>query len=152
MKKSALIAGVSIVIVLMVVINIPLGPLPPLARLLNPTQGVWVPPIPKNSTVISEFNLTQNDSIANVIVYRESDGFIGIASNRTWALFYEQGYLEAQYRLEQLTILERTANGNLASVVGPSAISSDTLSRLLMDCQVAQEEVSNLSKNSFTYT
>ncbi|MCW6168166.1 MAG: penicillin acylase family protein [Thermoplasmatales archaeon] len=151
MKKSALIAGVSIVIVLMVVINIPLGPLPPLARLLNPTQGVWVPPIPKNSTVVSEFNLTQNDSTANVIVYREPDGFTGIASNHTWALFYEQGYLEAQYRLEQLTILERTANGNLASVVGPSAISSDTLSRLLMDCQVAHEEVSNLSKNSFTY-
>ncbi len=151
MKKSSLIVGVVIVVVLMVVISVPLGPLPPLARLLNPTQGVWVPPLPKNSTVISEFNLSQNDSKANVMVYRESDGFIGVASNQTWAVYYEQGYIEAQYRLEQLTVLERTANGDLAAVIGPSAISSDTLSRLLMDCQVAQKEVDNLSKSSFTY-
>jgi len=151
MKKSALIAGASIIVVLMFVINIPLGPLPPLAGLLNPTQGVWAPSAPKNSTVISEFNLTQNKSVAGVMVYRESDGFIGIASNHTWAVYYEQGYMEAQYRLEQLTILEKTANGDLASIVGPSAVSTDTLSRLLMDCQVARKEVNNLSRSSFTY-
>ena len=151
MRKRGFVVGISVLIVVLVVLNIPLGPLPPISKLLNPSQGVWSPGIPPYATGVREINITQNGSTAHVVIYRESDGIIGIASNQTWAVFYEQGYLEAQYRLEQLDILKRTATGNLSSILGSSLIPMDTFNRELGNYRIGMEEAKNLSKSSYTY-
>ena len=66
-------------------------------------------------------------------------------------MYYEQGYLEAQYRLEEMDFLKRTALGTLSQVVGPSVLSSDIFYRTLEDYQLAAEERANLSTSSQTY-
>ncbi|AKV75331.1 penicillin amidase [Metallosphaera sedula] len=149
-KKSRLVLSGVVLVVVILLGSLPLGPLPPLFSLLNPSTGVWATE-PSYSTGVTTFTLTQGNNHALVTVYREPDGFIGIASNETWAVYYEQGYLEAEYRLAQMEFLLLTATGNLSTVLGKSALSSDIFFRELGDYQIAQQEVANLSPTSYTY-
>ena len=150
-SKKRLIISVFVLAVTFVLISIPFGPLPPLEKLLNPASGIWAPNISPYATGIHEINITQNGSTSSVTVFNEPDGFIGIASNTTWGMYYEQGYLEAQYRLAQMEVIKREALGTLSGLVGASELSSDIFFRQLEDLQIAQQEVSNLSKTGLTY-
>lgn len=129
---------------------VPLVSLPPLFHLLNPASGVWVVEEPYTNGTQS-FVLSQGVNHASVTVFREADGFVGIASNETWAVYFEQGYVEAEYRLAQMEFLLLTATGNLSSVVGRAALSSDIFNRELGNYELAEEEAANLSASSYTY-
>lgn len=150
MRQVKFSVSVAILVVLIILGFVSLGPLPPLVNLLNPSSGLWVAP-PPYATGVQTFVLTQGSRHALVTIYQEPDGFIGIASNETWATFFEQGYLEAKYRLAQMEFLLLTAVGNLSSVLGPSALSSDIFFRELGNYNIAEEEVANLSPTSYTY-
>jgi len=145
--------GVSLALLVVVVVSgsVSLGPLPPLFGLLNPASGVWVAEEPYvNGT--QSLTITQGVNHASVTVFREADGFVGIASNETWAVYFEQGYIEAEYRLAQMEFLLLTATGNLSSVVGREALSSDIFMRELGNYELAEQEAANLSPSSYTYT
>ena len=150
-SKKRLIISVFVLAVAFVLISVPFGPLPPLEKLLNPATGIWAPNISQYATGIHEINITQNGTTSSVTVFNEPDGFIGIASNTTWGMYYEQGYLEAQYRLAQMEVIKREALGTLSGLIGASELSSDVFFRQLEDLQIAQQEVSNLSKTGLTY-
>ena len=150
-RVKSLVVSVSLITVVLVVTAVPIGGLPPLSQLLNPSSGVWDPHIPSYATGVQYLNVTVNESTSAIVVYRESDGFIGIDSNTTWGMYYEQGYLEAQYRLEEMDFLKRTALGTLSQVVGPSVLSSDIFYRTLEDYQIAAEERAGLSAANQTY-
>ncbi|MEM0321082.1 MAG: penicillin acylase family protein [Thermoprotei archaeon] len=145
--------GVSLIILIVVLLSgfVSIGPLPPLFGLLNPSSGVWVAEQPYVNGSQS-FVLSQGGEHASVTVFRETDGFIGIASNETWAVYFEQGYIEAQYRLAQMEFLLLTATGNLSSVVGSSALPSDIFNRELGNYQLGELEAANLSASGgYTY-
>ena len=148
--KRLIVSIIAIAIVL-IMISVSFAGIPPFYKLLNPATGIMAPgPLPYTP---GEKNITVNinGKTSNIIVNRQADGFIGIASNNTRGVYYEQGYLEAKYRLEEMTILELTSQGNLSSVVGPSVVSMDKFYRELMDNQVAQQELDNLSRTGMTY-
>ena len=149
-KKRFIVSIVSLVIVL-VMISVSFAGIPSLYKLLNPSSGAMAPGTSPYSPGVTETTVTINGEISSITVNSQADGFIGIASSNTRGVYYEQGYLEAQYRLEEMTILELTSQGNLSSVVGPSALSMDIFYRELMDNQIAQEELNNLSKTGSTY-
>ncbi len=151
LKKKRLIVSVASIAVVALLLSSPLGPLPPLSGLLSPTSGIWHVNLPQNVTGVQYLNITQNGSTASVVIYTESDGFLGIASNHNWSLYYEQGYLEAKYRLEQLQFLKKTALGELSSLVGKSTLPIDNFFRQIQDLQVAWNEYKNLSRTSYTY-
>lgn len=143
----------SFVVLLVVVASgfVSLGPLPPLFGLLNPSLGVWAVEQPYYNGSTS-FVLSQGAQHASVTVYRETDGFVGIASNETWAVYFEQGYIEAEYRLAQMEFLLLTAVGNLSSVIGSQALSTDIFFRELGNYRVAELEYQNLSETGgYTY-
>lgn len=150
-SKKRLIISAIVLAIVFVMISMSIGPLPPLQQLLNPKTGVWQPPLPQYATGIQYFNLTINGTPTSIVQFNEPDGFIGIASNTTVGLYFMQGYLEAKYRLEEMTIFKRTALGTLAQVVGPSAASMDEFNRQLMNLQIAREEVKNLTKSGYEY-
>ena len=145
------IVSIVILVILLVAGAIPLGPLPPLFALLNPQTGVWAPNPGVENIGPRNFTLSQNGSSASLQVVIDPNGFIRIASNETWALYYEQGYLTAKYRLTQLDFTRRLAEGNLSAILGSSELSSDESYRTLEMYPVAQEIVSNLSRTSLTY-
>jgi penicillin amidase len=67
----------------------------------------------------------------NVTIRRDEWGVPHITASSPEDLFFAQGYVAAQDRLWQMEIWRRTAEGRLAEVVGPSALPSDRLARLL---------------------
>ncbi|MEM3671449.1 MAG: penicillin acylase family protein [Thermoprotei archaeon] len=145
--------AVSLVLLATVMLSgfVSIGPLPALFGLLNPSSGVWVAESPYANNTQS-FVLSQAGRHASITVFREQDGFMGIASNETWAVYFEQGYLEAEYRLAQMEFLLLTATGNLSSVVGQGAISSDIFNRELGNLQLGEIEAANLSASGgYTY-
>ena len=149
-SKKRFIVGIIVAIVIISMISVSIGPLPPTNKLLNPSKGIYSIP-PAYKTGAKYMNITYNGKTAEVITFQESDGFIGIYSNHNWSLYYEQGYLEAKYRLAQMVFIKKEAQGTLSELVGKSELSSDIFSRELMDCQIAKSEVNNLSKTSYTY-
>jgi len=150
-SRKRLIASVISLVIVLVLISVSFAGIPSLYKLLNPASGIMAPGSEPYLPGVTQKTLDINGETSTVILNRQSDGFIGIASNNTRGLYYEQGYLEAQYRIEEMTILELTSQGNLSSVAGPSVVSMDIFYRELMDNQIAQEELNNLSRSSATY-
>ncbi len=150
MKTLRVIISFSILAILLAATVLPIGSLPPLAKLLNPQTGIWAPTSLQSSVELGQQSSTisRNGSTAQLTVETEADGFVRIASNETWALYYEQGYMTAKLRLTQMDFTRRLAEGNLSQIVGSSALSSDELYRTLEMYPVATEIVGNLSKTS----
>lgn len=87
-----------------------------------------------------------------VTVYQEQDGFTAIASNSTWATFFEEGYLTAKYRLLEMDLFRRTVQGNMSAILGPSFLSSDQFYRSLGMYQTALESANLSRQNSSFYS
>jgi penicillin amidase len=68
---------------------------------------------------------------ANVQVARDEWGVPHISAASADDLFFAQGFVAAQDRLWQMELWRRTAEGRLAEIVGPPAVSRDRLARLL---------------------
>ena len=98
-SKTRFIVSIISIAIVLVMISVSFAGIPPFYKLLNPATGIMAPgPLPYSP---GEKNLTVNvnGETSNIIVNMQSDGFIGIASNNTRGVYYEQGYLEAKYRL-----------------------------------------------------
>lgn len=152
MRRARFIVAVLLSAVLLAVIFIPIGPLPPLYSLLNPENGIMAPGHPSPGNYSVTMNVEYRGVYYPVLVDVNSTGFVRIASDCNWTTYYVQGYMEAKYRLEQMDIIKREAQGRLSQVIGPSEISSDIFFRELMDCQIASEELHNLSSKGYTYS
>jgi penicillin G amidase len=152
-KRRRLIISSLILAILLAGIAFPLGSLPPFATLFNPQTGIWAPSAPQSNVVLGQQSITvsENGSSAQVVVDIDPNGFVRVASNQTWAMYYEQGYQTAKFRLTQMDFTRRLAEGNLSGIVGSTALSSDEFYRTLLMYPVATEIVDNLSKSSPTY-
>jgi len=146
-KLGLVTVGLLLVIAL---VSVPISVMVPLGQVLNPGTGVWVN-VPPPGVGCHSGVLTVNGSSAAIVVCVTPDGFVRIASNETWAVFYEQGYLTAEYRLAQMYFMAMMTMGNLSSIVGPSVLPSDEFFRVLLTPQVTQEIVNSLNKSSFVY-
>ena len=150
-RVKSLIISVIFIAVIVTLTSMPIGGLPPLQNLLNPNSGVWDPVVPKGSMGVQYENISVNGTTGEVVIYTQPDGFIGIQSNNTFLVYYMQGYLEAQYRLEEMDFIKRTALGTLSQVIGSSTLSSDIFYRTIQDCQIAKQEVNNMSPSSYMH-
>lgn len=82
---------------------------------------------------------------APVIVRRDQHGVPHIEAASQEDLFVAQGYVTAQDRLWQMDTYRRSANGELAEVLGPSLIPHDKAQRMLQFRNVARRIYANLS-------
>ncbi len=103
-------------------IGLPGVPLPPLAKFLNPANGVW------NNAEASVFNNEilkfPNLSGKPEIIYDERMVPHIYADNVKDALFL-QGYVEAENRLFQMDFMTRAASGRLSEVMGAITLPID---------------------------
>lgn len=99
------------------------GPLPPLGSTLNPGTGVW--------TAASDARLLQSETLhvaglqRPVTVVFEANGTPHIQAATDDDLFWTIGYIQARFRLTQMDLTRRQAEGRLAEILGPEALSSD---------------------------
>jgi len=82
---------------------------------------------------------------APVTVRRDQHGVPHIDAASQEDLFVAQGYVTAQDRLWQMDAYRRSANGELAEVMGPSLLRHDKMERLLQFRNVAHRIYTNLA-------
>ena len=82
---------------------------------------------------------------APVIVRRDAHGVPHIDAATQDDLFMAQGYVTAQDRLWQMDGLRRSANGELAEILGPSLLRHDKTQRVLQFRNTARRVYANLS-------
>lgn len=116
--------------------NIPIknNPLPPLGKLLNPTDGIW------SNARKSEKSL----NISNLKIEGKAEIYFDerevphvFAANLEDAL-YLQGYLEAYNRLFQMDFIARAASSRLSEVLGDKTLEID-IKRLRSGTELASE-------------
>src|SRR6266567_9329687 len=81
---------------------------------------------------------------APVIVRRDAHGVPHIQAATQDDLFLAQGYVAAQDRLWQMDTYRRSANGELAEVLGARLIPYDTVKRVMGFRKIAQRLYTNL--------
>jgi penicillin amidase len=93
-----------------------------------------------------EIHLTQGapSLSAPVIVRRDQHGVPHIDAATQQDLFLAQGYITAQDRLWQMDAFRRSANGELAEVMGPSLLRHDKAQRMFQFRNTARRIYTNL--------
>ena len=106
---------------------------------------VWFYRAAKASLPAVDGTLKFSGLTAPVIVTRDSLGVPNISAGNLHDLFFAQGFITAQDRLWQMDMTRRFASGDLAEILGPEYIKSDTQQRILGLRQVAEKMATDLS-------
>jgi penicillin G amidase len=116
-----------------------LGPLPALARAMNPGTGVWTSASSK-ALQVSTQELKLHGLQKSVTVLFEKDGTPHIQAQTTHDAWLALGYLQAKDRLFQMDLMRRQGEGLLSEVVGSPALESDQFQRQLDLTRTADAE------------
>jgi penicillin amidase len=134
------------VLAVLVVCGAGYGAIPALGRVLDPGHGAWASAA-GGEPVRSE-RLSLPGLVSPVTVTFSPQGVPVIdAANEGDALLAE-GYLHASFRLTQMDLERRLAEGTLAQLVGPSAVASDEFELRLGLLRTARLEWAEMPKNS----
>ncbi|MFX0197468.1 MAG: penicillin acylase family protein [Candidatus Hodarchaeota archaeon] len=128
-KLIRVVSYVGLALVVIGVLTISLGPMPPLGNLINPNGGLWAvsqnADLPENQTVqLSGLHDT-------VTIYRDRYGVPHIYAKTEEDLYYATGYVHAQDRLWQLDITRRQFNGRVSEILGDVALETDIFYRTI---------------------
>lgn len=123
--RRRLHAGASLIVtaLLLFVLAVGYGPVPALGSALEPGGGVWNS---GGNDVASSKTVHLPGMNGAATVYFDSAGVPAVHARCDADLFEAEGYLHASYRLSQLDLERRTAEGRLAEIDGPAGVPSDT--------------------------
>jgi penicillin G amidase len=134
------------VLAVLVVCGAGFGRVPALGRVLDPGHGAWAAAAGGQLPRSQVLRLPGLTDPATVSFDRQGIATIE-AANEGDALLAE-GYVHASFRLAQMDLERRQAEGTLAQLVGPSAVSSDEFELRLGLLRTAQREWAQLPKSS----
>ncbi len=117
------------------VFSAPLGPLPPLGSLLDPTTGLWS--LAFGNRALQTQTIEVAGLSAPAVIVRDMSGVPHIYAKDPADGWFALGYAHAEDRLWQMDIQYRTAAGRLSEVLGPSALSSDEFFRTIGLARIA---------------
>jgi penicillin amidase len=108
---------------------LPLGPLPPLGRLLDPVYGIWG--VARTAELPGSARGHIPGLTANVDVRYDSRGVPHIFASSETDAYRALGYVVARDRLFQIELQARAGAGTLTELVGPAAVALDRRTRQL---------------------
>ncbi len=111
---------------------------------------VSLPPAFAQTPAPAEVSLKLAGLRDRVTVRRDGRGIPYISANNDEDLHFAQGYLTASDRLWQMDLLRRSARGELAEVLGSSALEEDKRRRTLGFAQTADAEAAQTSPRART--
>jgi penicillin G amidase len=133
-------------VVVLAVLAFGYGPIPPLGAALDPGHGVWTSAA---DGAIPHSEILRIPGIRHpVSVYFTAQGIASIRAADEDDLYLAQGYVEASFRLAEMDLQRRLAEGRLAQLAGPSDVSSDEFELRLGLIRTAQEEWAQTPRGS----
>ncbi|MGJ7031586.1 penicillin acylase family protein [Niabella hirudinis] len=131
MRIIPFLAAAAVTVLLVYLLNKPVGdkvPMP-LGSFLSPQAGFWQ----NAEDTAASFNeaLSFPQLKGNVRVYFDERLVPHVFAERDEDLYFVQGYLHAKFRLFQMDLQTRAAEGRVSEIAGPKAISYDREQRRL---------------------
>ncbi|SIN81510.1 penicillin acylase family protein [Algoriphagus halophilus] len=127
MKYFSFLFVLGITIALAIYISRPIGPIPPIAPLLDPHHGFWQNMISEDEKAASEISLPGLGAPVQVIYDQHLIPHIFAQNSKD--LYQAQGYITAKHRLWQMEFQTRAAAGRLSEIVGDIALDLDRMTR-----------------------
>ncbi len=127
MKYLGFFLVLAITVALAIAVSKPLGPVPPLAPLLDPYHGFWQNSYSEDELAEEELDL--EGLIAPVTVVYDENLIPHIFAENEEDLYKAQGFVTAKHRLWQMEFQTMAAAGRIAEIVGPIAIELDRMTR-----------------------
>jgi penicillin amidase len=127
MKYFGFIVALAITIALGIAVSEPLGPVPPLAPLLDPNHGFWQNSFSEDELATDELQLA--GLLAPVTVVYDENLIPHIFAENEEDLYRAQGYVTAKHRLWQMEFQTMAAAGRISEIVGPIALELDRMTR-----------------------
>lgn len=116
-----------ITIALGIYVSKPIGPVPPIAPLLDPNHGFWQNMYSEDDLAEEELELSGLSAPVQVIY--DENLIPHIFAENQKDLYQAQGYITAKHRLWQMEFQTRAAAGRLSEIVGDIALEMDRMSR-----------------------
>ncbi len=132
--------------VLLAVLGTGVGAIPALGPALVPAHGIWTSAAGAALPVSEQLSLP--GLTGPVQVSFSQQGVPVISARSDAGAFLALGYLQASFRLTQLDIERRLAEGKLAQLDGPAAVASDAFELRLGLLRTAQAEWAGMPKSS----
>lgn len=131
---------------LVILLNMSIGKLPPLAKFFDPFQGFWQNAEAKPISIASRLSLPAlQDSVE---VYFDEHLIPHIQAQNDQDLYFAQGYVTALHRLWQMEFQTHAAAGRIAEIVGPASINFDKLQRRKGLLYAAKNALSTVEKDA----
>ncbi|MCF1752584.1 penicillin acylase family protein [Mariniradius sediminis] len=127
MRYLGFLVSLFVSILLGVILNMQIGSVPPIGKLLDPNHGFWQNCYSEDR-LAQEFVSLQGLSAPVKVVYDEHLVPHIFAQNES-DLYRTQGYVTAQHRLWQMEFQTMAAAGRISEIVGPIALELDRMTR-----------------------
>lgn len=131
------------------VLNMRIGQLPALGKLLDPFKGVW------QNALISDIPSSKNLQLAgledSVHVVFNPRGVPHIFATNAYDLYFAAGYITAMHRLWQMEFTSHAALGRLSEVLGKRALELDQFSRRMGMVYGAEKILKEAKKDPGAY-
>lgn len=127
MKFLRFLISVALTSGLVCFLNIKVGDLPPIGKILDPFHGFWQNAEKDALDIKLQLQLSELDDI--VSIQYEDNLIPHIFANNDHDLYYAQGYLTAYHRLWQMEFITKVASGRVSEVLGSVALKFDRLQR-----------------------
>lgn len=126
-------------------LNTPLGKIPAMGSLLSPQHGVWQNAENANENFSSNIKLPQMQAKASV--YFDDNLVPHVFAEKEADLYFVQGYLHAKFRLFQMDLQTKAAEGRASEIAGEKAILFDKEQRRIGMRYAAEKAENEIAKN-----
>ena len=131
---------------LIFVLNRPLGPLPmPLGKFVSPQHGFWQNAEPADAGF--DADLSFPDLKGKAEVYFDERLVPHVFAENDEDLYFIQGYLHAKFRLFQMDLQTKAAEGRASEIAGDKAINFDKEQRRLGMVYAAENAMKEMDKD-----
>jgi penicillin G amidase len=126
------------------------GSIPPLGKFLSPQHGFWQNAEPVNADFDAELSFPGLKGKAEV--YFDERLVPHVFAENDEDLYFVQGYLHAKFRLFQMDLQTKAAEGRASEIAGPKAIEYDKGKRRLGMKYAAEKALLEVEKDPVTKT
>lgn len=152
MRLAYFLISLVITIALIVILDKPIGSIPPIGKFISPQHGFWQNAEPVNKDFSGNLSFPQLNSQAEV--YFDERMVPHIFTENENDAWFIQGYLHAKFRLWQMEFQTYAAAGRLSEILGPGPdsayLNNDRNMRRVGMVFGAERSLAEMEKDSLT--
>jgi penicillin amidase len=142
----------ALTILIVIILSIPLGTIPPLGKFLSPQHGFWVNAEPVNKDFNEDLSLPELNN--KVEVFFDDRLVPHVFAQNDHDAYFVQGFLHAKFRLWQMDFQTIVAAGRLSEILGRgdnnAVLNNDRQMRRLGMSSSAETAIREMEKNPTT--